>query len=74
MASVKLLSADAIDDEWWSETAGRKRKSAEGVGSQRKRRKKFKVEDGEAEMVSSALKAYSSNAVHGHKLTRRKIG
>ena len=54
MASVKLLpcgSADAIDDEWWSETAGRKRKSAEGLSSQRKRRKKSKVEDVETEMV-----------------------
>lgn len=72
MASVKLLSADAIDDEWWSETAGRKRKSAEGVGSRRKRRKKSKVEDGEAEMVSSAL--MQSMGMILHKLTRRKIG
>lgn len=58
MASVKHLqsgSADAIDDEWWSETAGKKRKRAEGVGSQRKRRKKSKVEDVQTEIVSSSI-------------------
>ena len=61
MACVKLLacgsacgSADAIDDEWWSETAGRKRKNAERLGSRRERRKKPKIEDAETEMVSSA--------------------
>lgn len=55
MKHLQSGSADAIDDEWWSETAGRKRKRAEGVGSQRKRRKKSKVEDVQTEIVSSSI-------------------
>lgn len=56
MASASLLrSADAIDDEWLLEGQGRKRRIAEGterVGSKKKKRK-LKVEDVRAEMVSS---------------------
>ena len=65
MKHLQSGSADAIDDEWWSETAGRKRKRAEGVGSQRKRRKKSKVEDVQTEIVSSSIS-------HNHSCISRR--
>lgn len=55
LVRAQFGSADAIDDEWLFE--GRKRRAAEGaerVGSKKKRRT-LKVEDVQAEMVSSTL-------------------
>jgi len=55
LVRAQFGSADAIDDEWLFE--GRKRRAAEGaerMGSKKKRRK-LKVEDVQAEMVSSTL-------------------
>ena len=55
LVRAQFGSADAIDDEWLFE--GRKKRAAEGaerMGSKKKRRK-LKVEDVQAEMVSSTL-------------------